>query len=167
MTLSLLKIKKFKEFIYDIYPKELTIFERHSLLMLLLMSTCFLLTTKLYYKHNTFGFHTVNFPYILSQAIVHLHQVMVSMHFNSFPMHVVVQIIVTFVTPRGPCDKTFVPHQRSSFRKKTDNNNKLRATSGTTNIHQQRSILDQHIDQRISIIIPDDQIKIRSSIHLR
>ena len=42
------------------------------------------------------------------QAIFHQHQPMVSMHLSSFAMPVVAQIIVTFITPQGPCDKTSV-----------------------------------------------------------
>ena len=44
----------------------------------------------------------------LCQAIFHQHQPMVSLHLSSFIMPVVVQIIVTFFTPQGPGDKTFV-----------------------------------------------------------
>ena len=65
--------KRFKEFISDIYPKELTISETTES-----TSACFLsrsafirdnsnnITTKLYDKRDTFGFHIVNFPFMSS-----------------------------------------------------------------------------------------------------
>ena len=42
------------------------------------------------------------------QAIFHQHQPMVSMHLSSFAMPVVAQVILTFNTPQGPCEKTSV-----------------------------------------------------------
>ena len=59
--------KRFKEFISDIYPKELS-FWNHRIYF-----SCFLSwsafhprTTKLYDKRDAFGFHIVNFPFMLS-----------------------------------------------------------------------------------------------------
>ena len=65
--------KKFKEFISDIYPKELTISETTEsisvasyLVLLFTQDKSNNITTKLYDKHDAFGFHTVNFPCISS-----------------------------------------------------------------------------------------------------
>ena len=67
--------KRFKEFISDIYPKELTISETTestsvaSYLDLLFIrdnSNNKCVTTKLYDKHDLFGFHIVNFPFMSS-----------------------------------------------------------------------------------------------------
>ena len=65
--------KKFKEFISDIYPKELTISETTEstsvasyLVLLFTQDKNNNITTKLYDKHDAFGFHTVNFPFISS-----------------------------------------------------------------------------------------------------
>ena len=73
MTLSLLIIKKFKEFISDIYPKELIISETtESTLVTSYLDLLFIgdnsnnITTKLYDKRDTFGFHIVNFPFMSS-----------------------------------------------------------------------------------------------------
>ena len=41
-------------------------------------------------------------------VIFHQHQPMVSMHLSSFAMPIVAQIIVTFIMPQGPSDKTSV-----------------------------------------------------------
>ena len=68
MTLSLLIIR-FKEFISDIYPKELTISETTEstsvasyLDLLFIRDNSNNITTKLYDKRDMFGFHIVNFP---------------------------------------------------------------------------------------------------------
>ena len=65
--------KRFKEFISDIYPKELTIFETTEftsiasfLNLLFIRNKSNNITTKLYDKHDTFGFHIVNFPFMSS-----------------------------------------------------------------------------------------------------
>ena len=99
--------KRFKEFISDIYPEELTISETTEsasvasyLNLLLIGDENNNITTKLYDKRDAFGFHIVNFP--LCQAIFHQHQPMVSMDLSSFAMPVVVQIIVTFYHATGP-----------------------------------------------------------------
>ena len=91
--------KRFKEFISDIYPKELTISETTKstsvasyLDLLFIRDNSNKITTKIYDKHDTFGFHIVNFPFML----------MVSMHLSSFAMPVVAQIIVTFYHATGP-----------------------------------------------------------------
>ena len=65
--------KRFKEFISDIYPKEPTISETTEFTSV--ASYCDVLftrdksnniTTKLFDKRNAFGFHIVNFPFMLS-----------------------------------------------------------------------------------------------------
>ena len=64
---------RFKEFISDIYPKELTISETTEstsfasyLDLLSIRDTNNNVTTKLYDKHDSFGFHIVNFPFMSS-----------------------------------------------------------------------------------------------------
>ena len=73
MTLSLLIIKDFKEFISHIYPKELTISETTEstsvasyLDLLFIRDNNNNITTKLYEKRDMFGFHIVNFPFMSS-----------------------------------------------------------------------------------------------------
>ena len=60
--------KRFKEFISDIHPKELT--ESTSvasyLNLLFIRDNSKNITTKLYDKRDTFGFHIVNFPFMSS-----------------------------------------------------------------------------------------------------
>ena len=99
--------KRFKEFISDIYPKELTISETTEstsvasyLDLLFIRDNSNNITIKLYDKRDTFGFHIVNF--FSCQAVFHQHQHMVSMHLSSFDMPVVAQIIVTFYHATGP-----------------------------------------------------------------
>ena len=65
--------KRFKEFISDIYPKELTISETtESTLIASYLDLLFIrdesnnITTKLYDKRDAFGFHIVNFPFMSS-----------------------------------------------------------------------------------------------------
>ena len=65
--------KRFKEFISDIYPKELTISETTEstsvasyLDLLFIRDNNNNITTKLYDHRNTFGFHIVNFPFMSS-----------------------------------------------------------------------------------------------------
>ena len=65
--------KRFKEFISDIYPKELTISETTEstsgasyLDLLFTRDRSNNITTKLYDKHDAFGFHIVNFPFMSS-----------------------------------------------------------------------------------------------------
>ena len=65
--------KRFKEFISDIYPKELTISETTEstsvasyLDLLFIRDNSNNITTKLYDKHDMFGFHIVNFPFMSS-----------------------------------------------------------------------------------------------------
>ena len=65
--------KRFKEFISDIYPKELTISETtESTSVASYLDLLFTrdkgnnITTKLYEKHDAFGFHIVNFPFMSS-----------------------------------------------------------------------------------------------------
>ena len=64
---------RFKEFISDIYPKELTISETtESTSIASYLDLLFIrdknnnITTKLYHKHDAFGFHIVNFPFMSS-----------------------------------------------------------------------------------------------------
>ena len=65
--------KRFKEFISDFYPKELTISETTEstsvasyLDLLFIQDNSNNITTKLYDKRDTFGFHIVNFPFMSS-----------------------------------------------------------------------------------------------------
>ena len=65
--------KRFKEFISDIYPKELTISETTEstsvasyLDLLFIRDNSNNITTKLYDKGDIFGFHIVNFPFMSS-----------------------------------------------------------------------------------------------------
>ena len=65
--------KRFKEFISDIYPKDLTISETtESTLVVSYLDLLFIrdnsnnITTKLHDKPDTFGFHIVNFPFMSS-----------------------------------------------------------------------------------------------------
>ena len=65
--------KRFKEFISDIYAKELTISETTEstsvasyLDLLFIRDNSNNITTKLYDKRDTFGFHIVNFPFMSS-----------------------------------------------------------------------------------------------------
>ena len=65
--------KRFKEFIFDIYPKELTISETTEstsiasyLHLLFIQNKSKNITTKLYGKRDASGFHTVNFPFMSS-----------------------------------------------------------------------------------------------------
>ena len=65
--------KRFKEFISDIYPKELTVSETTEstsvasyLNLLFIRDNSNNITTKLYDKRDTFGFHIVNFPFMSS-----------------------------------------------------------------------------------------------------
>ena len=65
--------KRFKEFISDIYPKELTISESTEstsiasyLDLLFIRDKSNNITTKLHDKRDAFGFHIVNFPFMSS-----------------------------------------------------------------------------------------------------
>ena len=65
--------KRFKEFISDIYPKELTISATTEstsaashLDLLFIRDKSKNIMTKLYDKHDMFGFHIVNFPFMSS-----------------------------------------------------------------------------------------------------
>ena len=65
--------KRFKEFISNIYPKELTISETTEstsvasyLDLLFMRDRSNNITTKLYDKRDAFGFHIVNFPFMSS-----------------------------------------------------------------------------------------------------
>ena len=65
--------KRFKEFIFDIYPKELTISETTEstsiafyLDLLVIRDKSNNITTKLDGKRDAFGFHIVNFPFMSS-----------------------------------------------------------------------------------------------------
>ena len=65
--------KRFKEFISDIYPKEVTISETTEstsiasyLELLFIRDKSNNVTTKLYDKRDAFGFHIVNFPFMSS-----------------------------------------------------------------------------------------------------
>ena len=65
--------KRFKEFISDIYPKELTISETTEstsvasyIDLLFIRDNSNNITNKLHGKRDTFGFHIVNFPFMSS-----------------------------------------------------------------------------------------------------
>ena len=99
--------KRFKEFISDIYPKELTVSETtestpvaYYLDLLFTRDKSNNITTKLYDKRDAFGFRIVNFPFMSTN--IHQHYPMMSMHLNSFDMLFVAQIIVTFYHTTGP-----------------------------------------------------------------
>ena len=95
--------KRFKEFISDIYPKEFTISETtESTSVASYLDLVFIrdnsnnITTKLYEKRDTFGFHIVNVPFMSSNI-------------PSAPTYgvyasqpIVAQIIVTFYHATGP-----------------------------------------------------------------
>ena len=73
MTLSFSINKRFKEFISDIYPKELTVSETTEstsvasyLDLLFTRDKSNSITTKLYDRRDAFGFHIVNFPFMSS-----------------------------------------------------------------------------------------------------
>ena len=90
--------KRFKEFISDIYPKELTISETTEstsvasyLDLLFTRDRSNNITTKLY---DNLASTLLTFP--SCQAIFHQHQPMVSMHLSSFAMPVVAQGILIF-----------------------------------------------------------------------
>ena len=93
--------KRFKEFISDIYPKELTISETTEstsvasyLDLLFTRDRSNNITTKLYDKRMHLASTLLTFP--SCQAIFLQHQPMVSMHLSSFAMPVVAQIILIF-----------------------------------------------------------------------
>ena len=94
--------KRFKEFISDIYPKELTISETTAstsvasyLNLLFTRDRSNNITTKLDDKRDAFGFHIVNFPF-MSSNIPSTPAYGVSIHLSSFAMSVVAQVILTF-----------------------------------------------------------------------
>ena len=98
--------KRFKEFISDIYPKELTISETTEstsiasyLDLLFIRDKSNNITTKLYDKHDAFGFHIVNFPFMSSNIpSAPAYGLYAS---QLIPMPVVAQIIVTFYYATG------------------------------------------------------------------
>ena len=106
--------KRFKEFISDIYPKELTISETtESTSVASYLDRLFTrdrsnnITTKLYDKCDAFGFHVVNFPFMSSN--IPSAPAYGVMHLSSFAIPVVAQVILIFFnTPQGPCEKTSV-----------------------------------------------------------
>ena len=92
--------KRFKEFISDIYPKELTISETTEstsvasyLDLLFTRERSNNITTKLY---DVMHLASTLLTFPSCQAIFHQHQPMVSMHLSSFAMPVVAQIILIF-----------------------------------------------------------------------
>ena len=89
--------KIFKEYISDICPKELPFSESTESTSIASYLEPFFtkdkinsITIKLYDKRDTFGFHTVNFPFT------------VSMYLSSLAMAVVAQIMVTFYHATEP-----------------------------------------------------------------
>ena len=104
--------ERFKEFISDIYPKNLSFPKLLSLLLSFPISICFStrdenknITTKLYDKHQAFGFNIVKPPFTSSN--IPPAPPYMSMYPNSFTMPVGAQTM-SFVTPKGPGDKSFV-----------------------------------------------------------
>ena len=114
MTLSLLIIKDLRSSFPIFTPKNSQFLKPQNLLQLLLISICFFIqdnsnniTNKLYDKRGTFGFHIVNFPFMLSnipsapaygvyasQLICHA---CCCSNYSDF-----------FITPHCPSDKTSV-----------------------------------------------------------
>ena len=94
--------KRFKEFISDIYPKELTISETTESTSV--ASYLDLLFTRDGSNNMTNVMHLAStlltFP--SCEAVFHQHQPMVSMHLSSFAMPVVAQIILIFQYATGP-----------------------------------------------------------------
>ena len=93
--------KRFKEFISDIYPKELTISETTEstsvasyLDLLFTRDRSNNITTK--YMTNVMHLASTLLTFPSCQAIFHQHQPMVSMHLSSFAMPVVAKVILTF-----------------------------------------------------------------------
>ena len=89
ITLSLSLTEDVREFIFGIYPQELTLSkttESYSaasyLDLLFTRDNINNITTKLYDEHDRFGFHIVNFP--LCHAIFHQHQPMVYMYLTRY-----------------------------------------------------------------------------------
>ena len=101
---------RFKEFISDIYPKELTISETTEsasiasyLDLLVIRDKNNNITTKLDDKRDAFGFHIVNFPFMSSNIpSAPAYGVYASQHLSSFAMPVVPQIIAAFYYTAGP-----------------------------------------------------------------
>ena len=99
-----------KEFISDIYPKEVTISKTTEstsvasyLDMLFTRDKRNNITIELYEKRDAFGFHIVNFP-IMSSNIPSAHIIiiwLVSMQLSSFAMLIVAQIIMTLYDATG------------------------------------------------------------------
>ena len=103
--------KRFKEFVSDIYTKELTISETTEstsvasyLYLLFIRNKSDNITIKLYDKRDAFGFHIVNFSFMLNN--IPSAPAYVSMHLSSFAMPVV-------ITPQGPSDKASVAALKS------------------------------------------------------
>ena len=97
--------KRFKEFISDIYPKELTISETTEstsaasyLDLLFTRDKSNNIATKLYDKRDAFGFHIVNFPFMSSN----IPSAPMPIRPSSFAISNVAQIIVTFYHATGP-----------------------------------------------------------------
>ena len=93
--------KRFKEFISDIYPKELTISETTEstsvasyLDLLFTRDRSNNITTKLMTNLTHLASTLLTFP--SCQAIFHQHQPMVSMHLSSFTMPLVAKVILIF-----------------------------------------------------------------------
>ena len=98
--------KRFKEFISDIYPKQLTVSETTEstsvasyLDLLFIRDNSNNITTKLYDKRDTFGFHIVNFPFMSSNIPS---APPYGVYASQLAMPVVAQIIVTFYSATGP-----------------------------------------------------------------
>ena len=108
MTLSLSIIKDLRSSFPIFTPKELTISETTEstsvasyLDLLFIQDNSNNITTKLYDKRDSFGFHIVNFPF-MSSNIPSAPAYGVYVCLCSFAMPVVAQIIVTFYHNTGP-----------------------------------------------------------------
>ena len=104
--------KGFKEFISDIYPKELTISETTEstsiasyLDLLFIRDKSNNITTKLYDKRDAFGFHIVNFSFMSSNIPLATAYGVYASQFIHYAG--VAQITVTFYHAKGPLRQDF------------------------------------------------------------
>ena len=88
--------KRFKEFISDIYPKELTISETTESTSVASYLDLLFTRDRSNYMTNVMHLASTLLTFPSCQAIFHQHQPMVSMHLSSFAMPVVAQIILIF-----------------------------------------------------------------------
>ena len=105
--------KRFKEFISDIYPKELTIFETTEstsvasyLDLLFTRDKSNNITTKLDDKRDAFGFHIVNFPLYVKQYSISTSLWCLCISAHSLYARCCSNYSDFFIMPQGPSDKT-------------------------------------------------------------